>query len=203
VDLRCGVGVDAFEGAGRIERVRLSDGTSVDADLVVIGIGAVPATDWLESSGLELKDGVVCDAKCATRAPDVVAAGDVARWPHPLYGEPIRIEHWTNAVEQGMYAATRLLKGADAVEPYAAVPLFWSDQYNVKIQFAGRMTAEDENEVVWGSLEDRKFTVLYGRAGKLTGVLTFGHPRDCMFYCMKIKDGISYEDALAEARQRR
>jgi NADPH-dependent 2,4-dienoyl-CoA reductase/sulfur reductase-like enzyme len=96
VDLRCGVSVRGFEGDGAVAGVLLDDGSKVDADLVVVGIGVAPETAWLEGSGLTLDDGVVCDALCAA-APDVVAAGDVARWPNPLFGETMRIEHWTNA----------------------------------------------------------------------------------------------------------
>ena len=105
VDLRLGVGVAGFEGDGRVERVRLDDGTAVDADLVVVGVGVAPATDWLATSGLTLDNGVVCD-ETLLAAPGVVAAGDVARWPNPLFGgESMRVEHWTNASEQGVAAS--------------------------------------------------------------------------------------------------
>ena len=107
--------------------MRLADGSEISADVVVVGIGAAPATDWLASSGLEIGDGVICDATCATRAPGVVAAGDVARWYHEGYRESLRIEHWTNAVEQADAAAARLLDGPTA-PPYAPIPFVWSDQ---------------------------------------------------------------------------
>ncbi len=197
VDLRCGLGVEGFEGDGRVERVKLSDGSSVDADLVVVGIGAVPATDWLEDSGLELSDGVVCDANCRTRAPGVVAAGDVARWYNPLFDEVMRVEHWSNAVAQGVYAAEQVLAGSEAREPFAPVPNFWSNQYDVKIQSAGRIRPDDEMRVVWGSLEERKFTAIYARAGRLSGVLAFSRPRDIVRYKRLIADGASFEDAIA------
>jgi 3-phenylpropionate/trans-cinnamate dioxygenase ferredoxin reductase component len=111
VDLRLGVGVDGFEGAGRIEAVRLADGTRVEADVAVVALGAIPNTDWLADSGLELQPGVVCDATLAARdAQDVFCAGDAAAWPHPMAdGALIRIEHWTNAAEQGAAAARNLL----------------------------------------------------------------------------------------------
>ncbi len=197
VDLRCGTSLESFEGAGRIERVRLSDGSTLEVDLVIVGVGAAPQTHWLESSGLALEDGVLCDASCATAAPDVVAAGDVARWLNPLFGEPMRVEHWTNAVEQGMYAARRLLHGPEGIEPFASVPLFWSDQYDVKIQFAGRMRPGDACSVVHGSIEERNFTALYGRAGRLTGVLAFNRPRDCMLYRGRIEQRMAFDEALA------
>jgi NADPH-dependent 2,4-dienoyl-CoA reductase/sulfur reductase-like enzyme len=198
VDLRCNTGVAGFEGAGRVERVRLSDGTSAAADLVVIGIGAAPETAWLASSGLRIDDGVVCDAYCSA-APGVFAAGDVARWHNPLFAETMRVEHWSNAVEQGAYVAERLAGSDVGAQPFAPVPFFWSDQYDVKIQFAGRMRGDDEVRVVAGSLDARKFTALYGRAGKLVGVLTFSRPRDLAKYRRMIAAGAGFEAAVAAA----
>ncbi len=199
VDLRCGVGVEGFAGSGRVESLRLSDGSEVRADLVVVGIGVAPVTDWLVSSGLELADGVVCDATCATRAPGVVAAGDVARWYNPLFEEQMRAEHWTNAVEQGVAAAETLLAGPAAAEPFAPVPFVWSDQYGIKIQVAGQIRADDKIELIAGSVHERKFTVLYGRAGRLSGVLAFNRPRDVIAYRRMLADRPSWNDALAQA----
>ena len=196
VDLRCGVGVSGFQGHQRIERVTLSDGSSVEADLVVVGIGAAPETGWLEGSGLRLDDGVVCDAFCAA-APGVFAAGDVARWHNPLFGEEMRVEHWSNAVEQGSYVAERLAGTDLGAQPFAPVPFFWSDQYGVKIQFAGRMRPDDEVRLVAGSLAERKFTALYGRAGRLSGVLAWSRPRDLAKYRRLIAAATSFESALA------
>lgn len=99
-DLRCGVGVESIEGDGAVERVRLSDGTVLPADLVVVGIGADPATGWLAGSGIEIDNGVVCDAGLAASKPGVFAAGDVARWHNPLFDRSMRLEHWTSAAEQ-------------------------------------------------------------------------------------------------------
>ena len=100
VDVRLGVGVEAMEGSERVERIRLTDGTVLEADVVVVGVGVAPVTDWLEGSGLELRrDGVVCDAYPAAGPPGVYAAGDLARWPNGLFGEEMRVEHWTNAAE--------------------------------------------------------------------------------------------------------
>lgn len=197
VDLRCGVGVAGIEGDGRVERVVLSDGTRVAADVVVVGIGAAPETSWLEGSGLALDDGVVCDEYCAAGPPGVFAAGDVARWRNPLFDEVMRVEHWSNAVEQGVYVAERLSGSQSGAAPFAPVPFFWSDQYDVKIQFAGRMRPDDQLRVVAGSLESRKFTALYGRAGRLSGVLCFNRPRDLAKYRRLIAARTSFEDALA------
>jgi len=199
VDLRCGVGVAGIEGNGRVERVVLSDGTRVGADVVVVGIGAVPETGWLEGSGLRLDDGVVCDEYCAAGPAGVFAAGDVARWRNPLFDETMRVEHWSNAVEQGVYVAERLAGSASAAGPFAPVPFFWSDQYDLKIQFAGRMRGDDEVRVVAGSLEARKFTALYGREGRLTGVLCFSRPRDLAKYRRLIASRSSFADAVEAA----
>ena len=176
VDLRLGVGVGGLEGAGdgRVARVRLADGTAIDADTVVVGVGVAPATGWLESSGLDLRDGVVCDARCQA-APGIVAAGDVARWYHEGYGADVRVEHWTNASEQGAAAATTLLRGADA-PAYRPVPYFWSDQYGTKLQFIGHNQPGDLVEVVEGSPEEGRFVATYTRGGRTTAVLLWNRP---------------------------
>ena len=142
VDLRLGVGVAGFEGDARVERVRLDDGTAVDADVVVVGVGVAPVTDWLDGSGLTLDNGVVCD-ETLLAAPGVVAAGDITRWPNPLFGgELMRLEHWTNAPsrESRRRAACSHGDGA-APEPFAPVPFVWSDQYDRKIQTVGHLPA--------------------------------------------------------------
>src|SRR5579875_1492229 len=141
VDVRLGVSVDGFLGNGRVEAVRLTDGSRVPADLVVVGLGVTPATDWLDGSGLRVDDGVVCDATGAAEGgTDVVAAGDVARWWHPLYERHLRIEHWDHAGRQGAAAARTLLAGKDRAEHYDELPYFWSDQYDLKIQLLGVTT---------------------------------------------------------------
>ena len=199
VDLRLGVAVDAIEGAGRVERVRLADGTTIDADLLVVGIGVVPATDWLAASGLTIDNGVVCDETCLA-APGVVVAGDAARWPNPRFdGELMRLEHWTNATEQGVAAAERLLASDRDAVPFAPVPFVWSDQYDVKIQSVGRFSAEDDVHVAHGTLEERRFVALFGRAGRLTGALGFGRPRHVMQYRRMIADRRSFAEALEHA----
>jgi NADPH-dependent 2,4-dienoyl-CoA reductase/sulfur reductase-like enzyme len=196
VDLRCGVGVAGFEGEERVSGVRLTDGSVVPADVVVVGVGVAPATAWLESSGLELNDGVVCDEHCRA-APCVYAAGDVARWTNPLFDESMRVEHWTNAAEQGQAAAENLLAGEGRGTPFAPVPFFWSDQYDVKIQFVGRSRPGDDVEVVDGSLEAHRFVALYGRKGRLVGCLGFSRPRLVMAYRRLLAEGASWDEALA------
>jgi NADPH-dependent 2,4-dienoyl-CoA reductase/sulfur reductase-like enzyme len=199
VDLRLGVGVEGLVGADRAEGVALGDGTTLDADVVVVGIGVVPSTGWLEGSGLTVTDGVVCDATCLA-APGVVAAGDVARWPHPTLGE-LRIEHWDNAQDQGAHAARTLLAdlAGGTGEPYAPIPWFWSDQYDRKIQVAGRTGSEHEVEVVLGSVEERKFVALYGKDGHLTAALGMNMPAKVMRWRQHVADGLPWADALALA----
>jgi NADPH-dependent 2,4-dienoyl-CoA reductase/sulfur reductase-like enzyme len=201
VDLRCGVTVAGFEGDGRVTGVRLGDGSTVEADVVVVGIGVVPETGWLESSGLTLDNGVVCDATCATSAPGVVAAGDIARWPNNLFGETMRVEHWSNAVEQGAAAARRLLAGPGEAVDFAPVPYFWSDQYDAKIQFLGRCCPTDEVRIVDGSVEERRFVALFGRDDRLVGALAFSRPRLLMAYRKLLSAKTSFEDAIAHAAQ--
>jgi 3-phenylpropionate/trans-cinnamate dioxygenase ferredoxin reductase subunit len=199
VDLRTGVGVAGFEGGERVERVRLSDGSTIEADVVVVGIGVTPETGWLESSGLELDDGVVCDQTCAASAPGVVAAGDVARWHNPLFGVSMRVEHWTHAVEQGEAAARRLLASDEEALPYAPAPFVWSDQYDMKIQSAGAFTPKDEMYVAHGSLDERRFVALFGRGDRLVGALAFDRVRQLLAYRRMIREGVSWDDALAHA----
>lgn len=209
VDLRLGVGVDGLVGEGAVEGVRLSDGSVVDAQLVVVGIGVVPNTDWLAESGLTLDNGVVCDEACRA-APGIYAAGDVARWPNGRFDELMRVEHWDNAVEQGTYVAKRLLADAadstaegvdDDLGAFMPVPWFWSDQYDRKIQMAGRVRPDDEMEIIEGTLEERRFAAIFGRGDKLVGVLAFNRPRQVMQYRQKIMDGVSWADAVAAAHQ--
>lgn len=175
VALRTGVTVQGFEGSGSVSALRLSDGTTEPADLVVVGIGVTPETAWLESSGLALGDGVLCDERCATSAEGVVACGDVARFKTGLNGATVRVEHWSNAVEQSAAAAARLLDGPSA-PAFTSVPYFWSDQYDAKIQFAGRRSPDDTLRIVEGSIAERNLVAHFGRAGKLTAVLTVNKP---------------------------
>lgn len=193
IDLRTGVGVEGLDGGGRVERVRLTDGSAVDTSAVVVGIGVTPNTEWLKGSGLALDDGVVCDAS-GLAAPGVAAAGDVARWPNRRFGYPMRVEHWDNAAAQGAHSARALL---GAAEPYEPVPWFWSDQYDRKIQLAGHVRPDDEVKVVAGSVDERRFAALYGRGGRLVGALGFNRPRHVMRFRAMIEQGASFDEAAA------
>ena len=200
VDLRLRTGVAGFEGHQRVERVLLGDGTTIPADVVLVAIGVRSATDWLEGSGLTIEDGVVCDETCLA-APGIVAAGDLARWPNALFdGESTRLEHWTNAAEQGVYAARRLL-APDAATPFAPVPFVWSDQYDVKIQVAGRVRGDDRIEIVDGAIDDRRFVAAVGREGRLVGAVAFNRPRVLMQYRQLIADRTSFDDAVATSQR--
>ena len=199
VDVRLGVGVAAIEGDEQVARVRLTDGTLLEAEVVVVGIGVAPNTGWLAGSGLALDDGVVCDETCLA-APGVVAAGDVARWPNRRFGEVMRVEHWDNAVEMGAHAARTLLAAPGAARPFEPVPWFWSDQYDRKIQLAGRSGADARVEVVSGAVEDRRFVAFYGRADRLVGVFGMNQPAKVMRWRALVEAAATWDDAVAAAR---
>ena len=188
VNIRCNVRVQGIEtNANSVTGVRISDATGesvVPADVVLVGIGVAPATQWLDGSGLTVNDGVVCDAHLQA-APGVFAAGDVARWENGLYSdlEPtMRVEHWTTAAEQGAHAARNALAHINntPLAPYSAVPFFWSDQFTSRIQFLGRSTDAEEIRVVAGSVDEGKFAAAYMRAGRLVGVLGVSMPKVVM-----------------------
>jgi NADPH-dependent 2,4-dienoyl-CoA reductase/sulfur reductase-like enzyme len=165
-------------------------------------VGVVPVTDWLEGSGLTLDNGVVCD-ETLLAAPGIVAAGDVARWPNPMFdGELMRLEHWTNAADQGVAAARRLLVAdGESAPAFAPVPFVWSDQYDRKIQSVGHFRGDDEMEVVHGTLAERRFVAVFGRAGRLVGALGFSMPAKVMQYRRMIEDEASFADALARGEE--
>jgi len=181
---------------GRAGRVELSDGTSVPADVVVVGIGVVPNVEWLEGSGLELDDGVVCD-EALFGAARVVAAGDLARFPYAPDEALVRIEHWQVAAEQAVAAARSLIAGRGSAPPFDTVPYFWSDQYGLRIQVLGRPHPDDDVEVVDGTLESDRFVALYGRAGRLTAALAISRPRLLMAFRPLLARGASFEEAVA------
>jgi NADPH-dependent 2,4-dienoyl-CoA reductase/sulfur reductase-like enzyme len=202
VTLRTGVGVAGVssdaDGPGPLV-VHLVDGTDLPADVVVVGIGVVPATEWLEGSGLLLQNGVVCSSTLFA-ADRVVAAGDVARWTRAGTGESLRVEHWTNAAEGGAAAARNLLAGPAAAVEYDPVPFFWSDQYQTKIQVVGLPGPDDEVVVVEGSADEGKLVALYRRGDQLQAALAFSRPRQLMAYRALLATGASFDEALAVSR---
>ncbi len=200
VDLRTGVAVGAVRRAaqgGGLE-VELDGGEVLAADVVVVGIGVVPETGWLEDSGLTLENGVACDDRLFA-ADGVVAAGDVARWAwrHDGSEEMIRIEHWNLAAEAGVAAARNLLAGRSDATSFTPVPYFWSDQYGVRFQVIGSPRGSDEVKLVDGSFEEGKFVALFGRDDRLSAVMAIGRPRQLMLYRPLLQHGSSWQEALA------
>jgi 3-phenylpropionate/trans-cinnamate dioxygenase ferredoxin reductase subunit len=175
VDVRLGVGVAEVRGEGHVDTVVLSDGTELSADLVVVGIGSHPATEWLDGSGIEVDNGVICDEAGRTSAPNVWALGDVASWRDPL-GHQARVEHWSNVAEQARVVVPAML-GQDTPSN-VVVPYFWSDQYDVKIQCLGEPHATDTVHIVED--DGRKFLAYYERDGVLVGVVGGGLPGKVM-----------------------
>ena len=191
VDVRCGVGVAQVRGEGQVEQVVLSDGTELDADLVVVGIGSHPVTDWLEGAGIEVDNGVVCDAAGRASAPHVWAIGDVASWRNNV-GDQVRVEHWSNVADQARAMVAAML-GKD-VPATISVPYFWSDQYDVKIQCLGEPQADDTVHVVED--DGRKFLAFYERDGVVAGVVGGGMPGKVMKVRTKIANGAPIADVL-------
>jgi len=177
VQLRLGTGVAGLEGKDRVTGVRLADGTTADADVVVLAVGVVPETGWLDGSGLELADGIVCDSAGLARGGEgrIAAVGDVARWDHPRYGS-IRIEHWTNAGEQAAHAAKALVHGPREAGVFCTVPYFWSDQFGTKFQFVGRCGDDSEFEVIEGSIDAGRWVAAYGHDGITVAALCVNWP---------------------------
>ncbi|MEU3228491.1 FAD-dependent oxidoreductase [Streptomyces sp. NPDC006976] len=182
----------------RVRGVTLSDGTVVDADLVVVAIGSVPAVDWLTGSGLPLGDGVLCDAYCRA-APGVWAAGDVANWPHPMVaGARVRLEQRTNAAQQAMAVAANLLAGEAGAKPYTPVPFGWTHQFGEKIQTIGWCPPDARTEIISGSTADREFVAAYHRDGILVGGLGWNSARG-LRQCRQLLGRPSTELAAAAA----
>ncbi len=172
VDLLLGRSVSRLHAGDRIEAVELDDGSRLDADLVVVGIGVTPNTDWLDGSGLRIDNGVLCDVTLNAGAEGVFAIGDVARAPNMWVGpDAHRVEHWTAAVEHGMLVAHNLLE-PQQLRRYDSVPFVWSDQYEARIQIAGQPSADDEVVMLIGSPEDDAFVAGYRRGDHLVGVVS-------------------------------
>jgi NADPH-dependent 2,4-dienoyl-CoA reductase/sulfur reductase-like enzyme len=198
VDVRTGVTVTDVYGGSRVAGIVLSDGSRVDADVVVVGIGVVPNTEWLEGSGLTLDNGIVCDGS-GEAAPDVYAAGDVACMANAWHGGSPRIEHWTNAVEQSVHVVEQMLGAPDRATGFSSVPYFWSDQYDRKVQFIGRARPHDEMLVVDGSIAARRLTALYRHADRVVACLTVNQPRALIKYRKLLASNTSWDVAVADA----
>jgi 3-phenylpropionate/trans-cinnamate dioxygenase ferredoxin reductase subunit len=164
VDLHLGAALEAFEGDGRVERVRLAGGAALDCDLVVVGVGVVPRTQLAEEAGLATGDGILVSKRLETSVAGVFAAGDVANAFHPFYGRKLRVEHWANALNQPATAAAAMLGKPGS---YERLPYFFSDQYDVGMEYVGY--AEDWDEVVLrGDPAAREFVAFWLKDGLVT-----------------------------------
>ena len=175
--LLCGAPVAGLTGSDRVTGVVLADGRRLAADVVVVGIGAIPNIEWLRDSPIELANGVVCDEGGATSVPNVVAVGDCAAWHEPSVGWPHRVEHWTGALERPAIAVATLLAGGRHNGTPAKAPYFWSDQYDRRIQFAGIADPGDEITFEVGGARDASFLAVYRRNGEPVAVLGVDQPK--------------------------
>ncbi|MDI9897377.1 FAD-dependent oxidoreductase [Rhodococcus sp. IEGM 1381] len=187
VVLHTGFGVSTAEiTESGAHRVTLSDGTVVDADQVVVACGSMPNVEWLETSGLPLDNGVVCGADLRVVGfPDVFAAGDIARWPHPAFGASLRVEHWSNAVEQGQAVARAAVRGESA-EPFAGMPSFWSDHFGVRLQGIGALALATRFELTQGDVESGRFAAAAYAGDTFVGGVAYGIPRAVAMFRIKL-----------------
>jgi NADPH-dependent 2,4-dienoyl-CoA reductase/sulfur reductase-like enzyme len=179
--LRLATMVEEYLGRDRVEGVKLTTGETLPADVVVVGVGAAPATGWLEGSGIELHEGdrgIVCDEHLRSSLPDVFAAGDVAHWPNADLDATMRLENWTNAADQGTRAGTNAVT-PDAMRAYRTVPYFWSDWYGQRIQFVG-IAATADVEFLSGAPDEDRFVAAVWRGDRLVGAATLNEPRKVM-----------------------
>jgi NADPH-dependent 2,4-dienoyl-CoA reductase/sulfur reductase-like enzyme/ferredoxin len=194
VDLRCGVQVEALEGDGngngRLHRARLSDGSTLDVDVAVAALGGIRNVEWLEGSGLAAGFwGVACDAGCrafdlnGVVTDDVFVAGDVARFPHPVYDyQFLALEHWGNAVAQAEIAAHNMISAQGERWPHLALPEFWSTQFGTEIKSVGVPTHADQVVIAQGSVAERRFVAAYGYRGRITAAVAFNQSKWLEFY---------------------
>jgi len=210
VDLRTGVRVETIEGdGGRVSGVRLSDGTHLDVEVVVVALGGVRNTEWLRDSRLAAgPQGIGCDAGCrafdanAIVTDAVFVAGDVARFPHPLYGyQMVALEHWRNALVQAEIAAHNMLSDEADRRPHVSVPWFWSIQFEVNIKSVGIPSIADHVVVTQGSTDERRFAAAYGRNGQVVAAVTFNAGRYLEFYARLIETAAPFPPDLGRVEQ--
>ncbi|MEV0437055.1 FAD-dependent oxidoreductase [Nocardia sp. NPDC050413] len=196
VELVSGVRASGFDGESRVTAVRLNDGRAIPTSLVVAGTGVEPNTDWLRESGLKLDNGVVCTSSLfAAGESAIVAAGDVARWSHPLYaGALVRVEHWANANEQGAVAARNLLAGPEAAEAYSAVPSFATTVHGARIQIAGLPALGDAERVLIDDPAEDRLVVAFTARDVIVGAVAVRAPKDLI----RLKRAISARASAAE-----
>ena len=185
--------VSGFEGEGRVERVLCGDGSKIDADMVIIGIGIIPNVELAQEAGLDVDNGIVVDDHCRTSDPDIYAAGDCTNHPNPLLGRRLRLESVPNAMEQARVACANML-GGDKV--YESVPWFWSDQYELKLQMVG-FSSDGDTQILRGDREANQFAVFYLKDGAVVAVDAVNSPREFMV-CKQLYGKQVDPEALAD-----
>ncbi|MEU8915320.1 FAD-dependent oxidoreductase [Streptomyces nigrescens] len=209
VDLRCGVTVTALEGDGRLTGAEFSDGTRIDAEVAVVALGAIRNTEWLADSGLAAGPrGVTCDAGCRAFdmygivTDDVFAAGDIARFPHPLFEyQLLSLEHWGNAVAQAVVAAHNMVNPGPRRLPHLTVPAFWSSQFGLNIKSVGVPTFSDQVVIAQGSLKDARLVAVYGYRGRVTAAVSVNQARSLEYYQRLIETAAPFPPAPGAADQ--
>ncbi len=199
VGLRCGVGVAGIEASTSGLRVNLSDGEAVLCDVAVVGIGVTPNIEWLEGSGIEVDRAVLCDQYMRTSVPDVYALGDLASWYNSVFDRRMRVEHWTNTVEQAVVVARNILAGDDP-SPYAGIPYFWSDQYGHRLQLAGLATSDD---VVFVHDPDgeQSLLALFRDGDRLVGAFAIDQVQAVMKMRALVQRQVMFDEALELAAE--
>lgn len=196
VEVHCDSIVTRIVGDDRLEGVELSSGKILPAGSVVVGLGVAPTVEWLADSGIDINNGIVCDASGHTSIANVYAVGDVAHWASP-YGHEGRHEHWTSAVDQARVVAANIV-GSDKETKTILfdLPYFWSDLYGVKLQALGWPSGSHESTAIQLGSDSDKLVVLYSDAGRFVGVVGIGAPRIVMGMRTLLKSGASLDDAL-------
>ncbi|MFI6060567.1 NAD(P)/FAD-dependent oxidoreductase [Streptomyces sp. NPDC051286] len=208
VDLRCGVTVTALKSRnGRLTGAEFSDGGRIDADVAVVALGALRNTEWLDGSGLAAGPrGVACDAGCRAFdmygivTDDVFVAGDVARFPHPLFEyQMLSLEHWGNAVAQAEVAAHNMISPGPRRRPHLAVPAFWSSQFGLNIKSVGVPTFSDQVAIAQGSLREDRFVAVYGYRGRITAAVSVNRAKWLEYYQYLIETAAPFPPAPGAA----
>ena len=181
------------DAGGHVTDIRMVAGDTLRADLIVVGVGVTPNTGWLESSGLAIDDGIICD-QWLRAAPGVWAAGDVTRWRQPD-GTSQRLEHWTSTNAQAEHVARALLAGRDA-KPFHNVPYFWSDQFGIRLEVLGEPPPECDLHIVWGAIEDDSFVGIYRQHGKVVGAMAMNAVRPFLSARRAAAEAVDWQEAI-------
>lgn len=193
VDLRTEVAIEGIVGDGKVVAVKLADGTEIDCNLVVVGVGVIPETELAEKAGLKIDNGIVVNEHAVTSNPDIVAAGDCTQHYNPIYQTHLRLESVQNATDQAKIAAKSLC-GKPLV--YNALPWFWSDQYDLKLQIAGLSQGFDQVVVRGDTESGRSFAAFYYKAGRLIAVDAVNRPKEFMMTKRALTEGKNADPAL-------